>query len=472
MWIQIVEGISMIPSTIYKILFFIPTLAVVLLGAFPATQAEPLSCWLVEEVGSPRSIRQTPVLLVFSDTARMSPEPPVTAEPGTLVFYVSDSSGHLFSSEFSACEMTYHLPQEVPLDWVRSLTEEQVSPPSLGHAWYSLAAKDEKKGSAVSVVLGPVGGKKDHLAVSLAVHSTSMSVNAPLGKPLTIPCGLWRGQQSRFAVEWRHRALGDGKVVYAYDGWRDRIEEELPGYAMNFSTLHSKGDASLILDKVETSHEGTYLCIIYLPYLRTQRDIDLKVTAKPQITLLPSPLFARPGEEVTLFCEVSHFHPLDISVDFLVQLPGETSSTLLPATTLSAHSHNQDGTYTITAYQRFTASPERHGARYSCLAKHASSTKVMSRTQTLQVAGVMGPSIEDGMYLFLVALFLYGFLSYLHRKCKLFFSAHQEPNDKQLTHPERREETLSERIDKMTKERCACAAAEGKPVALPSMSEA
>ncbi|CAI9623492.1 unnamed protein product, partial [Staurois parvus] len=260
-------------------------------------------------------------------------------------------------------------------------------------------------------------------------------VNAPLGKTLTLPCGLWRGQQSRFAVEWRHRALGEGEVLYAYDGWRDRIEEELPGYVMNFSNLHSKGDASLIVEKVETSHEGTYLCIIYVPYLRAQRDIQLQVTAKPQITLLPSPLFARPGEEVTLFCEISHFHPLEISVDFLVQLPGESSPTLMPGTSLSTHGHNQDGTYTITGYQRFNASPELHGARYSCQVSHASSTKVMSQSQTLQIAGVLGPSIEDGMYLFLTALFLYGFLSYLHRKFKLFFSAGPaEPNDKQKNH--------------------------------------
>lgn len=419
----------MIPSTIYKILSFVSTLAVVLLGAFPAIEAEPLSCWLVEEMGTPRRIQQTPVLMVFTDSAKMTPEPPVTTESGTLVFYVSDPSGHLLSSEFSTCEMTHHLPQEVPLEWVRSLTEEQVSPPSLGQAWYSLSAKDDKKGVVVSAVLGPAGGKKDHMTVSLAVHSTSTTVNAHLGKPLTIPCGLWRGRQSRFSVEWRHRALGDGKVIYAYDGWRDRIEEELPGYSLNFSSLHSNGDASLTLEKVDTAHEGTYLCIIYLPYLRTQRDIDLQVIAKPQITLLPSPLFARPGEEVTLFCEISHFHPLEISVHFLVQLPGETSANLLPGTALSAHSHNQDGTYTINAYQRFNASPELHGARYSCIVNHTSSTKSMSRSQTLQVAGVMGPSIEDGMYLFMVALFLYGFLSYLHRKFKLFFSTQQEPSD-------------------------------------------
>ncbi|XP_073454321.1 tapasin [Aquarana catesbeiana] len=421
----------MIPSTIYKLLFFVCPLVVILLGAFPALEADPLTCWLVQEEGPPRTIKHKPVLLVFDDSTGLTPEPPVTPEPGTLVFYVSDPSGQLLSSEFTSCELTQHLPQEVPLNWVRSLTEEQVSPPSLGKEWYSMSMRDDKKGIAVSSVLGPAGDKKDHMAVSLAVYTSSVVVNAPLGKSLTLPCGFWRGKQSRFAVEWRHRALGEGMVLYAYDGWRDRIEEELPGYTMNFSTIHSKGDASLILEKVETSHEGTYLCVIYVPYLRAQRDIQLQVTAKPQITLLPSPLFARPGEEVTLFCEISHFHPLEISVDFLVQLPGETSPTLMPGTSLSAHSNNQDGTYTITGYQRFTASPELHGARYSCIVNHASSTKVMSQSQTLQVAGVLGPSIEDGMYLFLVALFLYGFLSYLHRKFKLFFStSREEPNDK------------------------------------------
>ncbi|KAM5146256.1 tapasin [Mantella aurantiaca] len=424
----------MIPSTIYKVLFFISTPAIVLLDVFPAIEAGPLSCWLVEEVGSPRTIRQTPVLLVVSDSTRLTPEPPVTADANTLVFYVSDPSGQLPSAEYSSCELTHHLPQEVSLNWVRSLTEEEVSPPALGQRWYSLSVKDDTKRTSVSAVLGPAGDKKDHMEVSLAVHTTSETVKAPMGKSLTLPCGLWRRQQSHFATEWRHRSHGDGKVLYAYDGSHDRIEEEVPGYTMNFSTLHSKGDASLVLEKVETSHQGSYLCVVYVPYLRAQRDIQVVVTAKPQISLLPSPLFARPGEEVTLFCEISHFHPLEISVDFLVQRPEEKSQTLLPAASLSTHGHNQDGTYTITAYHRFTASPELHGARYSCLVNHASSAKAMSQSQTLQVAGVRGPSIEDGMYLFLVALFLYGFLSYLHRKFKMFFSAPVEPNDKQKNH--------------------------------------
>lgn len=73
--------------SMYGILFFLA--AVILLGEFPALDADPLTCWLVEEVGSPRSIRQTPVLLVFGDSTGLTPEPPVTPEPGTLVFYLS-----------------------------------------------------------------------------------------------------------------------------------------------------------------------------------------------------------------------------------------------------------------------------------------------------------------------------------------------------------------------------------------------
>ncbi|KAM9323863.1 tapasin [Gastrophryne carolinensis] len=390
--------------------------SIVAVGLFPALDADPLKCWLVEEVGQPRTIRQTPVLVVVSGPGGLTPGPPVTPEPDTLVFYVSDPSGKLVTPEFSSCEMTVHLPQEVSLDWVRHLTREEVSPPSLGRTWYSMTAKSKTGDIAVSTVLGPAGDKKDHMTVSLVVYSSSVKVTGQLGKPLSLPCGLWRGQQSRFAVEWRHRSLGDGKVLYAYDGWRDRVEEEIPGYAMNFSDLHSKGDASLWLEKVEASHHGTYLCIAYLPYLRSQRDVQLQVTAKPEISLLPAPLFARPGEDVTLSCEVTHFHPLEISVDFLVQLPGESSSSLMPATSLSTHVCNQDGTYSLTAHQRFNASPELHGARYTCLVHHASSAKGMSRSQTLQIAGVAGPSIEDGMYLFLVALFLYGFLGFIYRK--------------------------------------------------------
>ncbi|XP_075042546.1 tapasin [Mixophyes fleayi] len=419
----------MMPSTIYK-LSFLAALAAVFLVASPAHGAETLSCRLVEEVGVPRTLQQTPVLLQFTDSTSLTTDYPETVEPGTLVFYVSDPSGQLLSSEFTYCELTYHLPQEVELNWVRSLTREKRSPPSLGKSWYSLSAKSDKDEKSVSAVLGPRGDQKDHLAVSLAVYSTSALVNAVLGKPLSLSCGMWRGQQSRFAVEWRHRALGNGKVLYAYDGWQDKVEEELPGYRMNFSSLHKEGDVSLSLEKVDVKHQGTFLCTAYLPYVRAQRDIQLQVTAKPQISLLPARLFARPGEELTLSCEISHFHPLEISVDFLVQLPGESQSSLLPGTSLSPHGHNQDGTYSITAFQRITASHDLHGARYSCRVNHASAANGMSRIQTLQIAGVSGSSLEDYMYLFLTALFLYGFLSYVHRTAVSFFRTPKEANDR------------------------------------------
>ncbi|XP_063794319.1 tapasin isoform X2 [Pseudophryne corroboree] len=341
-----------------------------------------------------------------------------------------DPSGKLLSSDLSDCEMTHHLPQEVELDWVRSLTREKRSPLSLGKSWYTLSAKSEKEGNSVSAVLGPQGDQKDHLTVSLAVSSASVLVKAQLGKPLSLTCGMWRGQQPRFAVEWRHRALGDGKVLYAYDGWKDRVEVDLPGYQMNFSASHNKGDVSLLLEKVDVSHQGKFLCTIYLPYIRAQRDIQLQVIAKPRVSLLPARLFARPGEELTLSCEISHFHPLEISVDFLVQLPGESHPSLLPGTSLSTHGHNQDGTYSMTAFQRITASHNLHGARYSCRVSHASAPNGISRVQTLQIAGVSGPSLEDYMYLFLTALFLYGFLSYLHRKAVSFCRSPKEMNDR------------------------------------------
>ncbi|XP_075692612.1 tapasin [Rhinoderma darwinii] len=421
----------MMPSTIYKLslILFVHTAALV--AVHPALGTQSLSCWLVEEVAAtsskPRSILQTPVLVQFTDATGLTYSPPVTADPDTLLFYVFDPSGKL-SPEFTSCELTHHLTQEVSLNWARSLTEEKFSPSALGKAWYTLAASNRKDGRAVSLVLGPLGDKKDHLSVSLAVYSDSSIQHAQLGKPLSVPCGMWRGHQPRFSVEWRHRALGDGSLLYAYDGWKDRVEEQAPNCHLNFSALHNEGDASLMIENVDVSLQGILLCIIYLPYLRAQREIQLLVTAKPQVILQPAPLFAQPGEEVTLSCDISHFHPMEISVDFLVQLPGESHPSLLTGNYLSAHTHHKDGTYSISAYQRIVASNDLHGARYFCRVGHVSATRSISSSQTLKVAGVSGPSLEDIMYLFLTALFLYGTLSYLRRKAVSLFGGPEELN--------------------------------------------
>ncbi|XP_040298546.1 tapasin [Bufo bufo] len=419
----------MMPSTIYKLSFILFVHAIVLLAVNPTSKSQSMSCWLVEDVpateSTPRVIRQTPVLVQFTDASGLTHSSPVTSEPGTLLFYVFDPSGNL-SPEFTSCEITHHLPQEMFLNWTRSLTEEQVSPPALGRTWYTLAAKNRLDGRAVSLVLGPLGDKKDHFAVSLAVYSASMVQHAQLGKPLSLSCGMWRGHQQRFAVEWRHRALGAGSLLYTYDGWKDKVEEHVQNCHLNFLALHNEGDASLLFDNVDISLQGTLLCTVYLPYLRAQREIQLVVTAKPQVTMKPAPLFAHPGEEVTLTCDISHFHPLEISVDFLVQRSGESHPTLLTGSSLSHHTHSHDGTYSITAFQRLVASSDLHGARYFCKVNHISAAKGISTSQTLKIAGVSGTSVEDIMYLFLTALVLYGILSFLRRKAVSFFGSQEE----------------------------------------------
>eukprot|EP00079_Xenopus_tropicalis_P012111 XP_002938728.2 PREDICTED: tapasin [Xenopus tropicalis] len=420
--------------TFFYFLSSLLLIGIVFRGLGEAYENKPLACVLVEEIGGggssiPRTIRQTPVELYLMDPLNLIPEAPITSSPETLHLHVIDPSGKLLSPRLSSCEVTYLLPQEVPLAWVRSLTEEKRSPRALGHPWYSLSVKDDSDGNTVSAVLGPQGEKDDQLTVFLAVYSPSATLYARLGDPLAVPCGFWRGQQSRFAVEWRHRALGDGSVLYAYDGRLDRIEEIFQGCEMNFSTLHSHGNASLLVDKVAVSDHGTFLCTIYLPYIRAQRDMQLEVTALPVVTFLPDPLFARPGEEITLSCEVSRFHPLEISVDLLVRFPGDSQFSVLPGVSLSTHTLNKDGTFSLTASLSITASPERHGARYFCKVRHVSAPEGITRSNTLQVAGVAGLSLEDGMYLFAVALALYGSLSFLHRKFKLFFGTHESKKD-------------------------------------------
>ncbi|XP_053328712.1 tapasin [Spea bombifrons] len=397
-------------------------LGAVLLGTFQATKAGSFSCWFVEEVikeNSPRTIQRTAVQLAMTDLSGLTIEPPVNVEPGTLLYYVTDTSGKLPTAP-STCEMMQLLPQEVPIKWVLSLTEEQLSPQSLGGSWFILSVMDKTDGNTLSVVLGPLGDQKNHLTVSLVVHSPSKTFYAHLGEPASLPCDVWRGPQARFAVEWRHRAEGEGKVLYAYDGYQDRVEEECPSCKMNFTALHSHGDASLLLDNVTVEDQGTFLCTVYLPYVRAQREIQVKVTAVPQVTFLPESPFAPSGEKLTLTCEVSHFHPFEISVEYLVQLPGESHWSLVPGVSLSPHAEKQDGTFSLTAFLDIIASPELHGARYSCRVRHVSTPKGLTSSRTLRVSGLSGLSFEDGMCLFVVALALYGALSLLNWTVKLF----------------------------------------------------
>nr|KAF6508473.1 TAP binding protein [Rousettus aegyptiacus] len=137
-------------------------------------------------------------------------------------------------------------------------------------------------------------------------------------------------------------------------------------------------------------------------------------TESPKVSLMPSPLvWAAPGEAPPeLVCLVSHFYPSEgLEVEW--ELRGGPEGSFQKAKGqrwLSALHHHSDESVSLSGHlQPSPVTTAQHGARYACRVYHPSLPALgRSAEVTLEVAGLSGPSLEDGVGLFLSAFLLLG----------------------------------------------------------------
>lgn len=162
---------------------------------------------------------------------------------------------------------------------------------------------------------------------------------------------------------------------------------------------------------------------------------------------MPAPVvWAAPGEAPPeLVCLVSRFYPPE-GLEVVWELrdgPGGTSQKVKESQWLSALRHHSDGSVSVSGHLQLPpVTSGQHGARYFCLVRHPTlPAAVRSAEVTLEVAGkgqghpearvrvwedgaltvgpllstagLSGPSLEDGVGLFLSAFFLLGLFKVL-----------------------------------------------------------
>nr|XP_036860816.1 tapasin-like [Manis javanica] len=139
----------------------------------------------------------------------------------------------------------------------------------------------------------------------------------------------------------------------------------------------------------------------------------------PKVSLMPAPLvWAAPGEAPPeLLCLVSHFYPSEgLEVEW--ELWGGPEGSFQKAEGqrwLSSLRHHSDGSVSISGHlQPLPVTAKHHGMRYACRVHHPSlPASGRSAKVTLELAGLSGPSLEDGVSIFLSAFFLLGFIKML-----------------------------------------------------------
>uniref|UniRef100_A0A4X1T8S5 Tapasin n=1 Tax=Sus scrofa TaxID=9823 RepID=A0A4X1T8S5_PIG len=229
-----------------------------------------------------------------------------------------------------------------------------------------------------------------------------------------------------FGLEWRRQHLGKGHLLLAATpGLSGQVPAAREG-AVAFAAWDDDepwgpwtGNGSFWLPAVQPFQEGTYLATVHLPYLQGQVAMELAVQKSPKVSLTPAPLvWAAPGEAPPeLLCLVSHFYPSEgLEVEW--ELRGGPQGRFQKAEGQSWHSalsHHADGSVSLSAHLQLPpVTTEQHGARYACRVHHPSLPALGRRSEiTLQVAGLSGPSLEDGVGLFLSAFLLLGLIKAL-----------------------------------------------------------
>ncbi|XP_027626022.1 tapasin [Tupaia chinensis] len=229
-----------------------------------------------------------------------------------------------------------------------------------------------------------------------------------------------------FGLEWRRQHWGKGHLLLAATPGLSRQMPAAREGAVAFAAWDDDepwgpwtGNGTFWLPAVRPFQEGTYLATVHLPYLQGQVAVELAVYKPPKVSLKPAPVvWAVPGEAPPeLLCLVSHFYPSQgLEVEWEVRGGPDGSSRKAEGQSwLSALRHHSDGSVSLSGHLQLPrVTTDQHGERYICRVHHPNLRASMRSSEvTLEVAGLAGPSLEDGIGLFLSAFLLLGLIKAL-----------------------------------------------------------
>ncbi|KAK9520442.1 hypothetical protein VZT92_020327 [Zoarces viviparus] len=224
----------------------------------------------------------------------------------------------------------------------------------------------------------PAIGDRETLTTSVAmvIKTQSPSVRAGLGSQQKLHCQFAVDHKApNVTVEWHRQHRGERTRLFSYNGRTGRSE----GSGVGQRSL-AGGDASYNLPFAKMASEGTYICSVSVIPLFVSLDISLHIEEPPRVSLNTGPaLSLQEGGEKKVSCDVESYYPLDVEIVWHVQdaaavgrrvgapLPKELQNVLL-----SSHKHNQDNTYSLTAFFYLEASLKDSGKQYTCSVSHQS----------------------------------------------------------------------------------------------------
>ncbi|KAK7147783.1 hypothetical protein R3I94_010343 [Phoxinus phoxinus] len=372
-----------------------------------------LSCSLIEEGGGMGGMmggsmfKRTPSTLVFRDlvgNADLSPElvtpynPPETPNADDLIFELmlptiqipnADLLLHADCNEQEVvCEISRYVPRDADLDSLPAHFIGSVQLDGGGisltlvlqtlHSETTLSHTQPLVQSTLNLTLSQAGTLLTE--VVFVVFSRVPSIVAPIGSDVLLDCGFRQkvsvpGQE--VALEWRLQHRGNGRKILdmkAREEETDTAPElfvDREGTSAEADLLVRDGNASLTMQRLKVTDEGTYICTVGSGEFQTQQIVQLHITQPPDVTLSEEKLIFQDSTPQKLSCHCQRYYPLDVQVEWFSQAPSaEEPVSLTKESSLSSHRQHSDGTYSLSSY--LTLRPDEHpaGTVVTCRVSH------------------------------------------------------------------------------------------------------
>uniref|UniRef100_A0A8C2VNK6 TAP binding protein n=1 Tax=Chinchilla lanigera TaxID=34839 RepID=A0A8C2VNK6_CHILA len=370
------------------------------LGLARAASAGPaaLECWFVEDLGGGALEKRPAALLLRQGPWAPPPRPDLDPQ---LYLGVDDPAGALLAAlrrlprgaAAPRCEMSRFVPLPTPATWARRLSPERSCPRALDGAWLMVSVTSPAL-SLSCLLRSPPEPQPAPALITMATVVLTVLTHTPAPRILL-------GQDAVLDLSFTYMPPTPEPAATLASG--------PPPFGLEWRRQHL----------VRPFQEGTYLATVHLPYLQGQVALQLAVHKPPEVSLTPAPLvWAAPGEAPPeLLCLASHFYPPEgLEVEW--ELQGGPEGGLRRAKGerwVSSLHHHSDGSVSVSGHFRPPpVTAEHHGARYVCRVRHPSLPASGHRAVvTVEVAGLSGPSLEDGVGLFLSAFLVLGLIKVL-----------------------------------------------------------
>ncbi|XP_035535494.1 tapasin-related protein [Morone saxatilis] len=361
--------------------------------------------------------------------------------PQAITFLVTGSKLDLrryvegVEAEHLECELRRYSTEGIHVRW-------PVQGPSEYNRWFSCTLKHSK---GLSTVIGflrhpsdqPPSGQQDYrswsaiadreiltTSVVMVMKTQSPSVKAGLGSQQKLHCQFAIDHKGpNMTVEWYWQYRGERNRLFSHTSRSGQTH----GTGVGLKSL-AGGDASYTLPFTKMSSEGTYICSVSVMPLFSSLDITLQIEEAPRVSLNIGPtLSLQEGGEQKVVCDAEGYYPLDVNIVWHVQDPalaGQRVGAPLPKVLdnilLSSHRHNQDKTYSLSAFFYLQASLRNSGKQFTCSVSHKSLRVPIRKSFILTVEE---PSswmftLTVGFIVLVLLVILYVMLSFLNQARK------------------------------------------------------